>query len=43
MCDIHAVGKMAGKLSAERDTFMKQVIAKLAMLVRKLESKQKQN
>ena len=23
MCDIHAVGKMAGKLSAERDTFMK--------------------
>lgn len=24
MCDIHAVGKMAGKLSAERDTFMKE-------------------
>ena len=24
MCDIHAVGKMAGKLSAKRDTFMKE-------------------
>ena len=24
MCDIHAGGKMAGKLSAERDTFMKE-------------------
>ena len=24
MCDIHAVGKMVGKLSAERDTFMKE-------------------
>jgi len=24
MCDINAVGKMAGKLSAERDTFMKE-------------------
>ena len=24
MCDIHAVEKMAGKLSAERDTFMKE-------------------
>ena len=24
MCDIHAVGKMEGKLSAERDTFMKE-------------------
>lgn len=24
MCDIHAVGKMAGKLSAKRDTFIKE-------------------